>query len=334
MRRMIALLKRDMISTTKDYILIYALVAPILMALGFRLFLPSVGQISINAVVLESTDPALVTKLEGYMNVDLVANRAAMERRVVAFDDTVGILVESPGSYTLVTEGNETHDSLVLPQMILTQLAGGPALTYSEEIVGGDRFPFRAVVGAFMTLAVGFIAAMVMGFHIIEDKESAMMSALGVSPLNRREYIGTRAITVVTVSVILVFGSLWTLGLTAFDYLQVLAIALVSSLIAVVLGFLIGALSANQIAGVANVKFGVLLMMAPAFFALLAPAKYHFAMWWVPTFWSFVSLRDVLTTGLTWSALAPMLLWNLLTSLVWLGVSYPFLKGRLDFARE
>lgn len=334
MHRIYALFRRDLLSTTKDFILLYALVAPILMALGFRLFLPAVGQVSVNAVVTGEMEPVLVERLNSYMNVEVLSSRAALDRRVLAFDDAVGIVADGKGGFLLVTEGNEAHDSVVLPQMVLTKLAGGGEFTYTEEAVRGAETPYREIVGAFLALGAAFIASIVMGFHIIEDKESRMMAALGVSPLTRREYIATRSITALFLSVILVFGSLWSMGLTAFDHLQMLVITVVTGLLAILLGFLIGALSPNQIAGVANVKFGVILVMIPAIMVLLVPAKYHLALWWVPSFWAFVSVRDVLTTGLSWPALTPLLLGNLLSGLLLIGIAYPWLKGRLDFARN
>ncbi|MFZ5824993.1 MAG: ABC transporter permease [Bacillota bacterium] len=334
MRRIYALFKRDMVSTTKDYLLLYAMIAPLLMALGFRFLLPAVAEVSVNAVVTREMEPAFVEQLRSYMNVEVLSGRTALERRVLAFDDAVGIVPDGRGGFLLVTEGNESHDSLALPQMVLNKLAGGGEFRYTEESVRGQETPYREIVGAFLALGAAFMASIVMGFHIIEDKESRMMSALGVSPLTRREYIATRAVTATFVSVVLVFGSLWAMGLTSFDHLQILAVTLATCLLAILLGFLIGALSPNQIAGVANVKFGVILVMIPAIMALLVPTKYHPALWWAPSYWAFVSVRDLLTTGLTWAALAPMLLANLLSGLVLIGIAYPWLKGRLDFARN
>ena len=137
--------------------------------------------------------------------------------------------------------------------------------------VAGDQVAFREIFGAFLGLSVLFVASMVMGFMIIEDKESRMLQALGISPLSRREYVAARGILVLAIALVLVFGGLLLLGLSGFDYLQILAISLVASLVAILAGFVIGALSGNQIAGIANVKFGMLLFILPALLTLVIP---------------------------------------------------------------
>ena len=57
------------------------------------------------------------------------------------------------------------------------------------------------------------------------------------------------------------------------------------------------------------------------------------ALYWVPTYWTYASFRAVLVDGASWAALAPLLGWMLMTSLVLLAASYRWLKGNLDFAR-
>lgn len=69
---------------------------------------------------------------------------------------------------------------------------GGGGLAVSLEQGGDDRIPCREVAGAIAALSVIFISGFLAGLHIIEDKESNMMQALGVSPLGRREYIAAR----------------------------------------------------------------------------------------------------------------------------------------------
>lgn len=334
MKRILALLRRDLLSTSKDYILLYSMVGTLVMAFGLRLFLPAMGQASVNVVVTREMPPAVVEQLRQHLDAEVVDNRESLDRRVLAYDDAVGIVATGDGSYSLVLEGNESHDSQVLPGMVLQKIAGGS--DYKAQIleVAGDQIPFREVLGAFIGLGVLFVSSMVMGFQIIEDRESRMLQALGVSPLGRSEYVVARALLVLAVSLVLVFGSLWLMGLAGFDHLQILAVTVVSSLVAVLAGFVIGALSSNQIAGIANVKFGFLLFLLPALLTLFIPERFWVALYWVPTYWSFTGFKAVLLEGAGWSALGPVLLWNLLTSSVLLALGYRWLKGRLDFARD
>ncbi|HWI62246.1 MAG TPA: ABC transporter permease [Symbiobacteriaceae bacterium] len=335
MKRIFAIIRRDLLATSKDFLLLYVVLAPLLLTLGTRLFLPAVGQTAINLVVTPDLPAALVERLGEYAAVDVVKDRAALERRVTAYDDAIGIVPAAGGAgFTLVTEGNEAPDAVLLPEMVLGQLAGGAAVTFSTEDVSGGALPFRELLGAFFALSALFISAIVMGLHIIDDKESRMMLALGASPLGRREYVAARGLTAAVLGVLLCFGSLWIMGLTGFDHLQVLAVALVTAVTVALAGFLIGATSANQIAGLATIKFGFLAVLAPAIATLFIPDQFRFALYWLPPYWSFVSLRAVLEEAVSWADLAPMLAWNLGTALVLVLLCYNWLKRKLDFARN
>jgi ABC-2 type transport system permease protein len=334
MKRILALIRRDLLSTVKDQMMLYSIIGSLLLAFGLRFFLPSVGQAAVNVVVTPEMPPAVVQQLEDYLNVEIVDDRTALERRVLAYDDAVGIVPAQGGGYSVVLQGNEAHDSRVLPGMVLQRVLGGnDRVQVGIQEVAGDQVAFREIFGAFVGLAVLFVASMVMGFMIIEDKESRMLQALGISPLSRREYVAARGLLVLALGLILVFGGLLLMGVSGFDYLQIASIAVVASLVAILAGFVIGSLSSNQIAGIANVKFGMLLFLLPALLTLVIPEQFWVAFYWVPTYWAYTSFRAVLVEGTTWAALSPMLGWMLLTSLVMLAASYRWLKGNLDFAR-
>jgi ABC-2 type transport system permease protein len=334
MKRILALLRRDLLSTAKDHMMLYSIVGTLLLAFGLRFFLPSLGQAAVNVVVTPEMPPAVVQQLESYLNVEVVGDRAALERRVLAYDDAVGIVPAQGGGYSLVLQGNESHDSEVLPAMVLQKVVGGDGgVQVGMREIEGDQVAFREIIGSIVGLAVLFVASMVMGFMIIEDKESRMLQALGISPLSRREYVAARGLLVLALALILVFGALLLLGLGSFDYLQIAAIAVVASLVAILAGFVIGSLSSNQIAGIANVKFGMLLFLLPALLTLVIPEQFWVALYWVPTYWVYAGFKAVLLEGASWAGLAPLLGLMLLTSLVMLAASYRWLKGNLDFAR-
>lgn len=336
MTRMLTLIRRDLLSTGKDAVLLYALVAPLLIALGLRLFLPSVGQATVNVVVTPDLPPGLAERLADYFHVETVADRVALERRVLAFDDTAGIAPDGQGGYMIVLEGNETHDTELLPELALRRLLAGaadaPSIAMAE--VAAAPFPFREVFGAFLALSALVISSTVMGLMIVEDKESRVMLALGVSPLARSEYIAARSLLAFGLALLVTFGSLWLLGVTAFDHLQLLAALLATLLVAGLMGFLVGAISANQIAAIANLKFGILLFLLPALLTLVLPERFWLALAWLPTYWAFAGFRAILVEGVDWPALGLLLLGNLLVSLVYIAVAYPWLKTRLDFARN
>lgn len=335
MKRILAIIRRDLLATTRDYLLLYITLSPWLLTLIFRLFVPAVGQSAITVVVTADVPPAVAEALGAYAHVDVARDRAALDRRVNAYDDAVGIVPAPGGGYTLVVEGNESHDATALPSLVLQRIhAGQSGLVLDSAVVTGDRLPYREIIGAFVALSVLFISGISMGFHIIEDKESRMMLALGASPLGRREYVAARALLAAAISTVSVFGSLWILGLGRFDHLQVLALTVISTLAVALVGFAIGALSANQVAGIATVKFGFLLIVGPAAASLFVEGWLSYLLYWLPPYWIFAGYRTVLEQGVGWGKLAPLLAWNLGTTLLLVAAGYGWLKQRLDFARN
>jgi ABC-2 type transport system permease protein len=334
MRKIWAIVQRDLISITRDAMFIFVVLSPILISLGVRFLLPSVGQASINLALTEVDAPALAAELERYANVEVVADSLALERRVLAFDDTVGVLPDGRGGYTLVLEGNESLESQALPAIVLQHIAAGTPHTIELREVGQVRVPYRGWMGAFMAVTVLFFASFVMALHIIEDKESRMMLALGASPLPRRIYVLARGLFASLLSMLLVSSSLIALGMPGINYAQVLVATLIGSLTAILFAFVVGAISANQIAGIAAIKFGFFVIIAPGALTLLLPERLWWALSWAPTYWGFRSYKGILIEGLSWAELWPLLLWNLVSSLALMAIAYPWLRRRLDFARD
>lgn len=335
MRRMLAIIRRDLLATTRDYLLLYITLSPWLLTLAFRLLVPAVGQSAITVVVTTNVPPAMMDALGAYAHVDVARDRAALARRVGAYDDAVGVVPAPGGGYTLVVEGNESPDATGLPALVLQRLHAGPSgLVPDAVVLPGDRLPYREIIGAFVALSVLFISGISMGFHIVEDKESRMMLALGASPLGRREYVAARALLAAAISTVSVFGSLWILGLGGFDHLQVLALTVTSTLAVALMGFVIGALSANQVAGIATVKFGFLLIVGPAAASLFVDGWPSYLLYWLPPYWIFAGYRAVLAEGAGWGRLAPLLAWNLGTTLLLVAAGFGWLRQRLDFARN
>jgi ABC-2 type transport system permease protein len=333
MKKMLALIQRDLWSTLRDAMLLYVLVAPFLICVGARLLLPTVGQTSGNLILTEQDAAQLAEPLSAYGNVQIVRDRAALERRVRAFDDATGLVSQGDGSYDLVLEGNETHDAALLPRLALQHALGESTWQPELVAVSGDSIPYREWVGAFLALSSLFFGGIVLSFYIIEDKETGMAQALGVSPLTHSTYVAARVALVVMLSVVTIYTSLAVLGLTHYSPWQLLAAILVGCVPALLFGLTIGALSGNQITGIANLKFGFLLVLLPAALHLMLPARWQPALYWLPTYWAFRGFRAILVDGAAWAVAWPLFLATLTVSIVYLAAAWRWLARRLTFGQ-
>lgn len=330
MKRILAVLKRDLLSTTRDAMLLYIVLAPLILGFGLRWVLPSVGRTSINLAVTEDFDPAMREAIEPYASLKIVGDADALERRVLAFDEVIGIEA-AEGTYRLVLEGNESEASRELAGIVLDRVLDGTGLpTAPIEQVGKVRMPFREWIGVFMALSAMFFGAMVMGFHIVEDKETRVIHALWVSPMSRGEYIAARSLLVLVLAVITAFAGLWALGLTGYNVAQVALTALLGGVTGILFGFLMGATSPNQIAAFAFVKMGFLPLLLPAVAALLMPDRLEFLLYWAPTYWAYVALKSILIDGAGWGALWVPLAAMLGLTVAALAAATPWLRRGLE----
>lgn len=296
-KRVLALVKRDLISAMRDFILIYGLLAPFLLALLLRAFLPSVGGASINLAVTPEVDREIGGRLAAYGNVEVVADRQALERRVLALGDAAGIVREGD-TYRVVLEGNEAEATAVLPGLILGDIAAPEAaVTITEADLGRVASPFKPLMAIALALLSMLIGGMLIGFSIIEDKETGTLAALAVSPLSRAEYVAGRSAAGLGLALALVFGSLWIFGAGPFNGWQLLAVSLGGAFLAVIYGLYTGSVSENQIGGIATVKVGSLVFLVAPVLAAIIPAKWQVLLYWLPTYWTYRGYDLVLSAG-------------------------------------
>lgn len=138
---------------------------------------------------------------------------------------------------------------------------------------------------------------MLIGFSIIEDKETGTLSALAVSPLSRAEYVAGRSAVGLVLALVLVFGSLLIFGAGPFNVWQVLVVSLGGVFLAVLYGLYTGSVSENQISGIATVKFGGLIFMVAPVLTAVIPAKWQVLLYWLPTYWVYRGYDLVLSAG-------------------------------------
>ncbi|HCW51327.1 MAG TPA: hypothetical protein DGR79_04570 [Clostridiales bacterium] len=328
-KRIVALLRRDLKASLRDFMLVYGLVAPFLLALVVRAFIPSVGGTSLNLVVTREIGPEMIDRLDDYARMEVVSSREALERRVLALDDVAGIVPDGD-SYRVVLQGNEAHDTAVLPGLVLADILEPGGLEVAREDLGRVASPLKPVLAIILALTAMMIGGMMIGFSIIEDKETGVLSAVAVSPMSRFEYVAGRSILGFVLSVVLVYGSLYTMGAGPFDFWQVLVVTLPGTFLAVIFGFYIGALGENQISGIAAAKFGSLPFLVGPILTAVLPEKWHFTLWWLPTYWTYLGYREVFTPGgALWSEVLRLSAVSLAVSLLFLAASWRVFSRRL-----
>lgn len=329
-KRILSIFKRDMLNSFRDYLILYMFIAPILLAVGFSFFIPSVQSASIQFAVDKSLGEEVIQEFEKYGRVEIYETIEEIENRVNDVDDIAGIVKNNQGEFQVILEGNESHDTEVIPQMIIRDMMreNRADVDWKLSDIGVKRSPI-ALIGAISIIQMAvLIGGVTIGFNIIEEKESDTIKALNVTPMTKLEFIIGRSIVGIVLPVIHVYIVLWILGMLNVDKIMVLVMTIVSSLIGILIGFLIGIISSNQITGIANMKAVFIVVSLSIIGVLLLPEGKQFLLYWSPPYWSFIGFRDILLNNITWNQLGIYAGWILgLTFIIFLVLRKKIIRG-------
>ncbi|MCK4258994.1 MAG: ABC transporter permease [Halanaerobiales bacterium] len=337
LKRIIAIVKRDFDNSIRDNLLLYALLAPVLIALIMRFFTPSVESSAISFAILDNTDQSIVDELSQYASIEYFKTEKALFKKVKALGDTVGVIVSKEvgeDKFKLIFEGNEAHDSIELSKSVIQTITQKKNSANIEISDLGKKSNIKGYLAAFLALASMLIGGMMIGLNIIDEKEEDTIRALAVSPLRRSEFVIARSVFGIFLSLILVFVGLWVLGVHNIPYLQVLFITVAGLILTVLFGFFLGSVSNNQINGIANLKIGALVFLLPAILTFIIPKAYIFVLYWLPTYWTFEGYKAIFVLQDSWNAIGRIGLWSFVTNIVCFMIMYSTLKKKLPFGRD
>jgi len=322
-RRILYLFMKDLAYARAENIIMYAVLAPILLAVAFRILLPSFEQMEVTFAVDSSLPAEVVEGLEEYGKVQRYPSLDHLRQRVLEFDDVAGIHYDGE-RYQVLLEGNEVSYVKELPGIILDRLEQDQPLVNVKRVNLNTATSLLREYGTagfiFFAIVVGGMAT---GLSVVDDREARTMRALAVSPLATGEYLIAKAL----------LGGLLALGLSLVTAAIIsgpgvltpsLLAAILSSLVFVLLfGMLIGLISSNQLTAVATLKVLGFVASLGAVGAMFLPARFQWLMYPLPSYWSFVSFQRLLVLE------QPAAVSNLLTivgSTVILGLLVPTMR--------
>ena len=329
MRRILSIFKRDVKSGTREFLLLYIILAPIIIAIGLRFFIPSVNAISFQFALDEKLNPEVIETFKQYGEVEILKGRMVIEDRVNKIDDIIGISQNEKGKYIVILEGNEKESSKYIAQQILNKLQGKTTDIDASFSDIGTRMSSIAIYGTSSVIIMAIIlSGMVIGLNIVEEKESQTISALSVSPMGRMEFFLGKSLIGLLLPVLETLIVLWILGISDINFWMILVMTVSSSLVAIIMGFLMGVLSSNQIAAIANMKFLLIIVSASFIGAVVLPQHLHVFLYWSPMYWSTIGLTKIVVNNAAWGHITQYTLWIIaLTILVFLIFRRKIVKG-------
>ncbi|TVR57790.1 MAG: ABC transporter permease [Spirochaetaceae bacterium] len=308
MKAILSLIKFDVTNALRDSMVLYILVAPLLLAGGLRLFLPSMEGSLVRYAVeapAESIGAEFATRLEQYGRVERFESAEAVKRRVLATDDIGGFVVDQDG-WRIVLEGNEPPQSVALLHAVLLAAtrtgddasAAGRSSIGSYTIVQSDE---RSPVGEYAAVGLVMLASLIGGlavaFAIVDEKEQKVTQAFTVTPLSPAAYFAARGILAAIVGIVVAsVGHMILVGPGASTGLFFIAL-LACAPLPLVVALLVGGIAKNQIQALATLKLVMVVYLTIPFASIVVPRAWHWVFYLLPNYWMFRTFENLYVTG-------------------------------------
>lgn len=316
MKRILNITKRDIKSSFRDYMVLYIMIAPLIIAFILTFFIPSAESATFNIALDSSVETELIKEFEKYGSVEIFNNKNELSNRVLGIDDVIG-LTKINGEYEIIAEGNEEEELAKLPQIIINKYISEKTGTDKNVInvsfsdIGYEDSPVAIIGGISVIIMCVVLAGMIVGLNIVEEKEASTISALNVSPINKAEFIIGKSILGCIIALIQIFLVLLILGFKDFDFVITLVFTLINLVIVILFGFIIGLTSSNQMTAVANIKVIFLPVSLSIIGAILLPPSKHFFLYWSPFYWMYRGYFDIMKNIAVWSNIGVFSVWIL-----------------------
>ncbi len=303
-KRIIAVTLRDLKSGLRDFMVIYIMIAPFLLALILRGLIPSASAATINMAVLESTPQETIDYLSQYGNVETFATEDQIIQRIGRLDDIYGIIIHN-NNYEIIAEGNESIDASETIAYILLSKTQSLDLErpFKVEIddVGWTLSPLKQYGANFLIIFGSVFGGMIILLSMVEEKMSNTLSAINVSALSKWEFVIGKGFLGFIIPIIGTSGTLWILDLHDIHFGMMFVTLIAIACISVVVGFSIGVVNTEPIGAVASMKMIFLPIMASVFGAIFLPPQWHVVLYWSPFYWAFLSVDAIILEQALWS---------------------------------
>jgi ABC-2 type transport system permease protein len=327
-KRILTLIRQDLTNALRDNILLYMMFGPILLAVGARLFLPSLDQTSLNFAVQSGTGADVTKRLQELGRIEFYPDASSVEARVLRSDDVIGLLLQR-GETVLLLEGNEGDNTQELASIISHALSNPSSEGFTRTQVEAPRSLVTEYAAIIFIMIGMLLGALVMAFNIIEDKETHALKALGVSPLSLVEMSLARGLFALILSMGIIIATTFVLIGMQASYLYLLAGFIFCMILPILIGYTIGGLADNQLKAIAVLKFFMVFYLTLPILTIFIPRQWHVFFYPLPNYWMWQTFENIII-----GRLGPLNLWGaglitLLTSLALVLVIYPYLRRQL-----
>lgn len=305
MKKILAIIGRDIKSGLRDWLIVYLCIAALLMAFVLRLFIPTASGSPLHLVVLNETSDDLTHYLKTFAQVTEVKDLDTLNERILRIDDVIGV-VELNDTFEIIVQGNETLPlEEVLKKMLNAFYLNLDPIDLPVDIsfsdVGWEMSPLKLEGGALLMVFTTVFGGMLIVLNLVEEKMSNTLSAINVTPLFRWQFVIGKGFLGFLLPIFASVSAALILGFSDIHFPMFLLTILSTAFISLIIGFSIGVMNDDPISAMASMKIIFLPIFASVFGAMFLSDAWHVILYWSPYYWSYQSIHLILLNEGTWN---------------------------------
>jgi ABC-type multidrug transport system permease subunit len=327
LKRIWIIFTRDLKVNTREFMTIYMMVIPLILAVGINFLSPGVNDTSVNLALIKNENPEQAVYFNDFAHVELFSDEQKVEDRVRTRDDVVGILPKDNGYY-IMTQGNESEMVIEYAKLLNVLYESDVQLEDAcSEIIEFGRTvpPLKKMLVNMLLLMISMLAGMLISMNIVEEKADNTVSAINVTPISRRAFILGKGFTGMFVAL---FSSISVILITGFYTVNLGQAALVVfslTILSLLIGFIQGLNSDDAMEAAGNVKLMFLPMAGSIAGYELVTGNWRIFFYWSPFYWAYRANDMILSKSGTW----PQLIFSIGIILAICGAAYALLAPRI-----
>ena len=305
LKKISAIIGRDTKSGIRDYMILYILVAPFLIAVILNMLTSSVSQSILRLAVDDTVTSEEISYLSEFAKVEEFGGEEELISRVEALDDVYGI-TKNGDQFEVVAQGNEKIEMHEMAMLLLDSLSNEDIevpveLTVSD--VGWKLSPIKQYGGSLLAVFISIFGGMIILINLVEEKQENTLAAMNVAPVQRVQYVLGKAALGFIIPLFHVIGILLILNYGNINYFMAALVTVSIALTSVIIGFTIGVNSDNVLAAISGMKMVFLPVLGSIFGAIYLREGLHFLLYWSPFYWAFMAMDEIILKEATWGSI-------------------------------
>jgi len=327
LKRIWIIFTRDIRVNTREFMTLYMMIIPLVLAVGINFLSPSINDTSVNLALIKNENPKQAAYFDDFAHVELFSDEERIEDRVRSRDDVVGVLPADNGYY-IMTEGNESEMVIEYAKLLNVLYESDVQLEDARsEIIEFGRTvpPLKKMLVNMLLLLISMLAGMIIAMNILEEKVDNTVSAINVTPTPRRAFILGKSLTGMFVAL---FSSIAVILITGFYTVNLGQAALVIfslTILSLLIGFIQGLNSDDAMEAAGSVKLMFLPMAGSIAGYEFVTGNWRIFFYWSPFYWAYRANDMILSKSGTW----PQLILYIGIILVICGAVYALLAPRI-----